>query len=92
MVLIAGGERTQTGYYTFNHQYQFLQTAELFDPVSFNFVMAAEMLVPRALFTLTVVPSSDCVLACGGNYAKTENIKFRPDVWWATSTCEMFIP
>jgi len=90
MVLIAGGERTQTGYYTFNHP--FLQTTELFDPVSFNFVMAAEMLVPRALFTLTVVPSSDCVLACGGNYVKTQHIIFRTDLWWATSTCEMFIP
>ncbi len=97
-VLIAGGERTQTALYASNQP--FLQTTELFDPVSSKFVMAAEMMMPRSLFTLTLVPPSDHVLACGGNYFITERrqISTSPwwfisaSSWWATSTCEMFIP
>ncbi len=90
MVLIAGGERTQTALYTSDQP--FLQTTELFDPVSSNFVMAAEMMMPRSLFTLTLVPSSDRVLACGGNYAKTQGFWMSTSSWWPTSACEMFIP
>ncbi|UJR06988.1 hypothetical protein I4U23_011276 [Adineta vaga] len=51
------------------------RVTELFDPITLTFTTAADMSVPRAMFTLTFIPTSGRVLACGGCQTRENNMK-----------------
>ncbi|CAF1376207.1 unnamed protein product [Rotaria magnacalcarata] len=90
-VLIAGGESTET--ISLSRFFgPALPSTELFDPVLRTLTSAAGMTSWRALFSLTLIPPSDHVLACGGNYLEMWSFSTWASVWQTTTLCEFFIP